>query len=136
MDTENQSIVKSARRSKILVFILAIILLLVALFGVYRWMFLRNANTSPVKVYSVVYLASGEVYVGQLSLYPKMSLSDAYVLQVTQDPKDTSKNNFRLASLKDALWSPDKIYLNKEQVIFYGKVGEGSQIDKTLKQAK
>ena len=132
MDEENNKL-KNMSKSKLFIGLIVLILLILVLVLGYM-VFVKNNQSQ--KSYSVVYLASGEVYVGQLSLYPKMSLSDAYVLQVTQDPKDTSKNNFRLASLKDALWSPDKIYLNKEQVIFYGKVGEGSQIDKTLKQAK
>src|SRR3989339_1701864 len=111
MDEENNKL-KNMSKSKLFIGLVVLILLVLVLVLVLGYMVFVKNNQSQ-KSYSVVYLASGEVYVGQLSLFPKMSLSDAYILQVTQDPKDATKNNFRLIPLKDALWSPDKIYLNR-----------------------
>lgn len=86
--------------------------------------------------YSVVYLATGEVYIGKLSVFPRLTLTDAYLLQIVKDKDDPSKSNFQLNSLSDALWSPTKLYLNSKQVIFYGPVSETSKVAETLRGAK
>ncbi|MEK7120231.1 MAG: hypothetical protein AAB824_01695 [Patescibacteria group bacterium] len=132
MDIENSKL-KNMSKSKLFVGLGVLILLVLVLVLGYMT-FVKNNQSQ--KSYSVVYLTSGEVYVGQLSLFPKMSLSNVYLLQVAKDSKDASKNNFSLAPLKESLWSPNRVYLNRGQVIFYGKVGEGSKIAETLKQAK
>jgi len=118
-------------------FVGLIVLILLALVVFLSWVaFVKNKSNQAQKSYSVVYLASGEVYVGKLSIFPRISLSEAYLLQIVQDPKDSSKSSFRLNPLKDSLWSPEKVYLNRDQIIFYGKVGEGSKIAETMAQAK
>jgi len=85
--------------------------------------------------YSVVYLATGEVYIGKLSVFPRLTLTDAYLLQIVKDKDDATKSNFQLTPLKDALWSPTKLYLNSKQVVFYGPVSESSKVAETLRGA-
>ena len=46
------------------------------------------------KDYSVVYLSTGEVYVGKLSVFPSFKLDNAYILQIAKDEKDPTKSNF------------------------------------------
>jgi hypothetical protein len=87
------------------------------------------------KPYYVVYLTTGEIYVGRLSYFPKMEMTDIYLLQTVRDPKDETKGGFQLAPLKDAIWSPKKIYLNSNQVVFSGPVDENSEVAKTLNAA-
>ena len=82
--------------------------------------------------YSVIYLTTGEVYVGKLSTVPDLQLEDSYMLQVTKDPIDKTKNNFNLQSVKDALWAPQTLHLIKDNVIFYGPLISDSAIAKTL----
>jgi len=82
--------------------------------------------------YSIVYLTTGEVYIGKLTTFPGLQLKDSFVLQVTKDPKDPAKNNFQLQPIKDALWAPKFINLTQKNVIFYGPLLETSQISQTL----
>jgi|SRR3989344_2473327 len=82
--------------------------------------------------YSIVYLTTGEVYVGKLSTFPDLTLKGAYILQVTPDPADATKNNFQLNPLKDALWAPKSLHLVRDNVVFYGPLSPESQIAKTL----
>ena len=86
--------------------------------------------------YSVVYLTTGEVYVGHLSTFPDFALKDGYILQVAKDPADPTKNSFQLQPLKDALWATDKLVLNKKNVVFYGELMSDSVIGKKLAEQK
>jgi len=82
--------------------------------------------------YSVVYLTTGDMYVGKL--FPLgMTLTDAYLLQSVKNETDPSQSGFQLMPLKDSLWSPKTIRINPRQVIFTAFVGEGSKIAEALK---
>ena len=123
-----------SKNLKIILSVLALVVvggsLFLAALSVFKPDALRNVfNTS----YSAVYLSTGEIYIGRLSTFPKLVLTDAYLLQIGSDPADPSKKTFQLAPLKDAVWSPDKIYLNDEQVIFTASIRADSEIAKTLK---
>ncbi len=88
------------------------------------------------KHYSVVYLATGEIYIGKLSCFPKrFKLNDAYRLQAVKDPKDETKTNFQLTPLNESLWSPKELYLNSDQIVFYGPIEESSKAGEALKNA-
>ena len=89
------------------------------------------------KEHSVVYLSTGEIYIGKLSYLsiPKFKLTDAYRLQAVKDAEDETKTNFQLTPLKDALWSPQKLYLNPDQVVFYGPIEENSKAGEALQKA-
>ena len=81
--------------------------------------------------YSVVYLTTGEVYVGKLSL-PSFTLADGYIFQVTKDANDPNKSNFQLNPIKDALWAPKSLHLIKDNIVFYGPLLPSSKIAETL----
>ena len=82
--------------------------------------------------YSIVYLTTGEVYIGKLTTFPGLQLKDSFVLQVTKDAKDPAKNNFQLQPVKDALWAPQFINLTEKNVIFYGPLKADSAIAQKL----
>ena len=82
--------------------------------------------------YSVVYLTTGEVYIGKLSINRDLMLTDAYIFQVVKDPADQTKNNFQLNPINEALWAPEVLYLNKKNVVFYGPLLATSKIAETL----
>lgn len=88
---------------------------------------------NPSNNYSVVYLTSGEVYVGKLSSFPRMSLTDAYLIQIVKDAADSTKSSFQLSPLSKTIWSPKVLYINDEQVIFSGPINETSQVVQTIK---
>ena len=85
------------------------------------------------KPYSVVYLSSREIFVGRLSTLPRLTLDDAYILQIVPNEEDPSKTGFQLMPLSSTLWAPKRIYLNKDHVIFTAEVRDDSQVAQTLK---
>ena len=89
------------------------------------------------KEHSVVYLSTGEIYIGKLSYLsmPKFKLVDAYRLEMVKDAEDETKTNFQLTPLKDTLYSPKKLYLNPDQIVFYGPIEEGSSAGEALRNA-
>jgi len=84
------------------------------------------------KSYSIVYLSTGEVYVGKLSTFPVMEFKNGYILGTTKDATDPTKSNFQLNPLADALWSPQYLRINRDHVIFYGPLMSNSKIAETL----
>lgn len=107
--------------------VLAIIVVLIVVGVAFRAKKLNNDNG-----YSVVYLRTGEVYVGKLTTFPDLQLKDGYILQVTKDTTDPNKTNFQLQPIKDALWAPESLHLVKDNVVFYGPLLATSKIAETL----
>jgi hypothetical protein len=107
--------------------ILTIVLILVVV-GVAIW----HKKTSNSNDYSVVYLTTGEVYVGKLTTFPDLELTDGYILEVTKDATDPTKSNFQLNPVNQALWAPKVLHLVEKNVIFYGPLLPTSKIAETL----
>lgn len=82
--------------------------------------------------YSVIYMTTGEVYIGKLRTFPDFELTDAYLYQVTKDADDSTKSNFQLIPIKDALWAPKSMHLVKNNVAFYGQLLPTSKIAETI----
>lgn len=112
--------------SKNRIIMLVVVVLLVVGVGVYFSKVKQN------KGYSVVYLTTGEVYIGKLTTFPLMKLEAGYVLGTAPDAVDPKKSNFQLNPLTEALWAPKYLYLNRENVVFYGPILSSSSIGKTL----
>lgn len=91
--------------------------------------------TSASDGYSAVYLRTGEVYVGKLSHFPKMKLTDAYLMgNPTSNPENPDETNLQLTPTKNFVWSPSVLYITRDQVVFYGPVGESSQVGEALQK--
>jgi|SRR3989344_1047996 len=112
--------------SKNQVVIIVVILLVVV--GVGFWAKKMNKEDG----YSVVYMTTGEVYIGKLSSFPDFELTDAYIFQVTKDVTDETKANFQLQPIKEALWAPKSMHLVKDNVVFYGPLMSNSKIAETI----
>lgn len=112
--------------SKKNIVIVAVVVLVVA--GAAFWV----NKTKRENAYSVVYLTTGEVYVGKLRTFPDLELKDSYILQVTKDETDPNKNNFQLQPVNEALWAPKSIHFVKDNVVFYGQLMSNSKIAETL----
>jgi len=89
-------------------------------------------KTSKDTGYSVVYLATGEVYVGKLTTFPTLQLKNGYILQIVKDPNDESKSNFQLQPIKEVLWASEALTLVKDNVVFYGPLLSTSKIAETI----
>jgi len=111
-----------------LLFVIAV----VAGVGVGIYLLPKVSQSSLQKIfaprYSAVYLRTGEMYVGQLYTFPRMKLVNPYILQSTPGTADSPSGGFQLFPLSQSLWAPNVLYLNPEQVVFYGPVTEGSKI--------
>ena len=110
--------------------IIIILVLFVLFVGVLQY---RAMNP---KEYSVVYLTTGEVYVGKLSTFPNLQLTDGYILQVIKDTTDSTKSNFQLNPINQALWAPKIMHLIKDNVVFYGPLMSDSKIAETIAAQK
>ena len=127
------------KSKKSLIIFIVVIVLLVLAFGFYVY---SELNISK-KPWSVVYLTTGEIYVGKVSHFPKLQLFDAYILQIVTPPEakteegiqEKPKTSFQLTPLKDALWAPKKLYLNPKQVVFYGPIEENSKVAEAIRGA-
>lgn len=115
---------KNYTKRNIVIAVVVVLVLVVVGFFVYK------AKMS--EGYSIVYLTTGEVYIGKLTTFPDLKLKDTYILQITKDTEDATKNNFQLQPVSDALWAPEYINLTQKNVIFYGPLLETSQIAQTL----
>lgn len=116
---------KNKNKLLVVLIIILAIALIVVLFG--------GKIINKEDNYSVVYLTTGEVYVGKLSL-PSFTLTDGYIFQITKDTTDPDKNNFQLNPIKDALWAPKSLHLIKDNIVFYGPLLANSKIAETLAQ--
>lgn len=121
------------RTKKSLIVTVVIIILVLAL-----GYFVYSEVNIAKKPWSVVYLATGEIYVGKISHFPKFQVSgDAYILQLVKTPAEEgveAQTSFQLTPILDALWAPEKLYLNRDQVVFYGPVLETSQVAEAIKE--
>lgn len=112
--------------------IVIIIVIVLIVVGVAFYINKVNKN----KGYSVIYLSTGEIYVGKLCTFPYLKLTDGYVFVATKDDKDPTKNNFQLNPMNETLWAPKSLHLVKKNIIFYGKLNTNSKIAQTLAGVK
>lgn len=104
-----------------------VVVLVVIVLGIFFY-----AKTNEDDGFSVVYLSTGEIYIGRLKTVPDLVLTDSYLLQVVKDTADPTKNSFRLSPIEDALWSPKELRIMEEQVVFYGPILPESKIAEAL----
>jgi len=81
---------------------------------------------------SVIYLTTGEIYVGKISKFPKISLSDGFLIQTSAQGIGEGPS-IQLFPLSETVWGPEKIFINEDQVIFFGRLNEESNIAKTIR---
>lgn len=119
------------RKKIVIILALIIIAALIAAVNFYVLPKKRAAEN----VYSIVYLSSGEIYIGKLKTWPRMELNDTYLLQNVKDAKDQTKSSIQLTPLKDALWAPKRLFLNEKNVLFYGPLEESSKAAEAIRNA-
>lgn len=90
------------------------------------------SSANQVKGYSIVYLSSGEIYVGHLSTFPRFKLTGTYLLQNVKSQKDVTKSDLQLFPLAEAVWAPTELYVNPKQVLFYGSLDPNSAAAKGI----
>ena len=74
------------------------------------------------------------MYFGRLSYFPRLTLTDVYVVQGVVDPLDPTQASYQVVPLRFSIWGPSKINLNYDKIVFMGKVGEDSQVMQAIRE--
>jgi len=107
--------------SKIFFLLFSLFLLTVVIFSFFLF-FSFSSNS-----YYAVYTTNGDIYFGKLSYFPRLSLSDVYLLQIPKTAEKISPPV--LLHFSDAVWGPeDKIYLNEENIVWKAKVSDKNKL--------
>jgi len=73
--------------------------------------------------YMAVYLATGDIYFGRTSLFPRVTIQDPWFFRRAED------GSVSLERFSDAVWMPeDVIKINRDQIVFMARISENSQI--------
>jgi hypothetical protein len=75
------------------------------------------------KPYVAVYLATGDIYYGKMTCFPKFTLTDALFLQRGAD------GNLGLQKLSDAFWKPKgPMVIERDQIVFWSELDPSSPV--------
>jgi hypothetical protein len=76
--------------------------------------------------YFAVYVATGDLYFGQLHSFPELSLTNVHYLR--QNPPGAAEP-YTIARFSDASWLPrDQLFLNPAQIVWRAEVKNGSPV--------
>jgi len=110
--------------------VFAIILLCVLIYISYGNRVSRIENP-----YYAVFLRSGDMYFAKLSRFPKLTLADAWYLQV--NTQENQQTGFNLAKFTNMVFGPkDKMEINKDNVVWISKLRDDSQVVSFILQNK
>ncbi|MFH1694436.1 MAG: hypothetical protein ABH880_01630 [Patescibacteria group bacterium] len=124
--------IKNKLMSKKIVIILSVLFLGVLLVGGYLY-----ADKILTKSYVAVHLTNGDTYFGQLDRFPKLQLGDVHVIQPVPDSENPGQTTLQVVPLNlIAFWGPDKLQINRDQVVFIAKIGEDSQVMQVIRRYK
>ncbi|MEW5805308.1 MAG: hypothetical protein AB1721_01065 [Patescibacteria group bacterium] len=106
-----------------------ILLAVLLVSGLIAYLLVRLNVFSQEPVYSIVYLRTGDIYVGQFKLFPFPRLSDdSWILQ--QD----SQGRIVFNPISAAVWQPKgSVRINPFQIVFWAKISSESQLVKLIK---
>ncbi|PIR98551.1 MAG: hypothetical protein COT88_01040 [Candidatus Colwellbacteria bacterium CG10_big_fil_rev_8_21_14_0_10_41_28] len=82
--------------------------------------------------YYAVAMTDGTTYFGEVSRFPKLTISDPHTIQLVQQSEDPNDVGISLNPLRNSLWAPKTLELNRENVLFISKVGPDSQLEQAL----
>lgn len=113
----------------LIVTLIVIIVLLVIALGVWIGISFVAGNSSPsaLSPYSAVYLSTGDIYFGKLSMEPTPHMSDAWFLQRGTDSKGNP--TVGVYPFNQVAWGPaGDVNFNPQQVIFWTRLSATSSI--------
>ena len=120
--------------TKKILIIFAVVVIAVVATGIwFGFKLFGSEDPAGASEYSAVYTITGDIYYGKLSFFPKMKMREVWFLQRGVDPQ-TQQQQFGLAKFTTAFWGPtDKIYLNPDQVLFWTKLRNDSEVARAFK---
>lgn len=101
------------------------------------WLSHRSGAVSFDKPYQAVLLSNGQVYYGRLEGYGTSQpvLREVYYIQVQTNPETKQQTNILLKRGKE--WhSPDRMYINPNQIILVEPVGTDSKVADLIRELK
>ena len=108
-----------------------VLVVVVVILGCWLW------SNQQAKSFTVVYLTSQEIYVGHLRTFPRLILTDAYILQNVQNTSGkVPQTDQQLVPLSGKSWAPTSITLNRNLILFYGPLSETSDAFKAIQAKK
>ena len=113
---------------KTILTIFLVIFILLCFYLVYA----AGSKNWPFRVkYQAVALESGEIYFGNLSLFPNPKIMNVWTLQQTQEEE---QSNLQLIPFKSSYFSPEStMYLNMEKITWWTNLDEDSQVVKIMR---
>ena len=127
-----------SRKQKLVVGLACLASLVIGLFVghavTYHWMEHHHQRfTTP---YQAVLLSNGAVYYGKLSGYESRTpvLTDVFYIITKTDPSTKQITNVLVKRGKE-LHGPDRMYLNREQIVFVEPVGTDSKVAQLINEA-
>ncbi len=114
--------------SKKLFFVLVLVVLV--LLGLSVWLgslVFKTARPNPAgpSDYSAVYLMTGDIYYGKIHWFPRLHLTNVWVLQRPSE----QNGQLGITRFAQAFWQPvDEVYLNSDQVVFWTRLRNDSQL--------
>jgi hypothetical protein len=115
-------------------FIKAALIIAIILLMVLVYISFGNKVNTIKNPYSAVFLRTGDMYFGKLSRFPKLTLSDVWFLQVSNQEDQAG---FNLAKFSNAMFGPqDKMELSKENIVWISKLADDSQVVSFILQSK
>ena len=82
--------------------------------------------------YYAVYLTTGDLYFGEVSRFPFLTLSNAWLIQ--RDPSSQT-GELKLTEFKNAFWSPaGTMRLSKYNIVWIAKLSKDSPVAKYIQQ--
>ena len=109
-----------------------IIVLVIFVLACFYLVYAAGSKNWPFKVkYQAVALENGEIYFGNLSLFPNPKIMNVWTLQQTQGEE---KSNLQLVPFKSSYFSPENtMYLNMEKISWWTNLDGESQVVKIMK---
>ncbi|RME55904.1 hypothetical protein D6779_11630 [Candidatus Parcubacteria bacterium] len=124
----------SEKKKNLLVLVGAILVALLLVWGGIRIgsIIAQRRTASP---YAAVYLSTGDLYFGKLSWFPRMKLSDVWLLQRSVG-KD-GQSSVQVVPFRNSVWAPQGVlYLNPKRVVFWTKLRKDSAVAQAIENAR
>ena len=109
-------------KNNILILTLCIIILLTSAYFFYL--------SRTIDSYYAVYLKTGDLYFGHLSIFPALTMTDIHYIKQNQ-----TDNSLELQKFTASIFSPeDKFTLSRDNIVWIAKLSNDSQVIKAIKQ--
>lgn len=97
-----------------LILLVTVIVLAIAVVGLLTW----QDGGLATRQFHAIYLQTGDMYFGELEIFPKFGLKNVHVLQLGQGETPPS-----IQKLTDAVWGPkDFMEINRSQVVWMAEI--------------